>query len=57
MLAFRRIFALLVVLLIACEIVEGGRMPGAPVPLPTAPATPVTPHATAPGLSYPYPSL
>jgi multidrug efflux pump subunit AcrA (membrane-fusion protein) len=56
--AFRWIFALLigVALLAACETVEGGRKPGTPVPRPVAPAPPVTPTATAPGSSYPYPS-
>lgn len=56
--ALRWIFALLisVALLTACETVEGGRMPGTPVPRPASPAPPVIPPATAPGSSYPYPS-
>jgi len=57
MLAFRWIFALLigVALLIACETVEGGRMPDTPVPRPAAPVTPMVSPATTPGMPYPDP--
>jgi len=44
-----------VALLIACETVEGGRMPDTPVPRPAAPVTPMVSPATTPGMPYPDP--